>query len=61
MGMPFFSELPVVMAKLGSDDQTRAVVIAANGPAFSVGLDLAALASIGQDENPDSGVRQKRR
>ncbi len=56
MGMPFFSELPVVMAKLGSDDQTRAVVIAANGPAFSVGLDLAALASIGQDENPNSGT-----
>lgn len=46
MGMPFFAELPRVMDELGSDPEVRAVVLAARGPAFSVGLDLHALAGI---------------
>ncbi|MHB1508166.1 MAG: crotonase/enoyl-CoA hydratase family protein [Acidimicrobiales bacterium] len=60
MGMPFFSQLPTVMAELGSDEQTRAVVIAAKGPAFSVGLDLAALGGIGEGENPESRTEVSR-
>ncbi|MGO8874431.1 MAG: crotonase/enoyl-CoA hydratase family protein [Acidimicrobiales bacterium] len=47
MGMPFFAQLPQVMAELGGDDEVRAVVVAARGPAFSVGLDLTALAAVG--------------
>jgi enoyl-CoA hydratase len=47
MGMPFFAQLPDVMAELGRDEGVRAVVVAARGPAFSVGLDLTALASVG--------------
>jgi enoyl-CoA hydratase len=47
MGMPFFAQLPEVMAELGRDEGVRAVVLAARGPAFSVGLDLTALASVG--------------
>ena len=47
MGMPFFAQLPEVMAELGRDDGVRAIVVAGRGPAFSVGLDLTALASVG--------------
>jgi len=46
MNMAFFRELPEVMGRLGEDDDVRAVVLAARGPAFSVGLDLTALAGV---------------
>lgn len=46
MNMAFFSELTVAMAELAGDPGVRAIVIAAKGPHFSVGLDLAALADI---------------
>jgi enoyl-CoA hydratase len=64
MGMPFFAQLPQVMGELGRDDEVRAVVMAARGPAFSVGLDLAALASVGADErdgDPPSAATVARR
>jgi enoyl-CoA hydratase len=54
MGMPFFAQLPKVIGELGGDDEVRAVVIAARGPAFSVGLDLTALGSVGGEE-PGNG------
>jgi enoyl-CoA hydratase len=47
LNMTFFAELPEVMADLGTDRSVRAVVIAARGPHFSVGLDLNALADVG--------------
>ncbi|HET9092786.1 MAG TPA: crotonase/enoyl-CoA hydratase family protein, partial [Acidimicrobiales bacterium] len=47
MGMQFFEEFPAAMAALGADREVRAVVVAARGPHFSVGLDLHALAGIG--------------
>lgn len=40
MGLAFFSELPTVFDRLSGDPQVRAVVLAARGPHFSVGLDL---------------------
>lgn len=40
MGPDFFADLPALMAELSDDDAVRAVVIAAKGPAFTVGLDL---------------------
>jgi enoyl-CoA hydratase len=40
MGAAFFDHLPVVMAAVSEDPEVRAVVIAARGPHFSVGLDL---------------------
>ena len=43
MGPAFWHDLPVVMAELSGDDAVRAVVIAARGRHFSVGLDLKAL------------------
>ncbi len=38
----FWDDLPEVMDYLGSTDEVRVVVIAARGPAFSVGIDLKA-------------------
>ncbi|HEX9969359.1 MAG TPA: crotonase/enoyl-CoA hydratase family protein [Acidimicrobiales bacterium] len=40
MGPDFWTDLPVLMEELSDDDDVRAVVIAAKGPAFTVGLDL---------------------
>ncbi len=46
MGTAFFDGLPKAMAELGADRGVRAVVIAARGPHFSVGLDLKSMASL---------------
>jgi enoyl-CoA hydratase len=46
MGAALFEELPRAMEVLGSDRAVRAVVLAARGPAFSVGLDLTTLDDI---------------
>jgi len=54
MNMAFFAELPVAMAELGADPEVRAVVIAAKGPHFSVGLDLSAFSEIGGGPEQDS-------
>jgi len=40
MGAAFWSDLPVLMRDLGDDGDVRAVVLAAKGPHFTVGLDL---------------------
>jgi enoyl-CoA hydratase len=47
MGPAFWNDLPVAMAAIGGDPSVRAVVIAARGPHFSVGLDLVSMAGIG--------------
>ena len=46
MGPAFWEELPAAMAEVGADASVRAVVVAARGPHFSVGLDLKAMASM---------------
>ncbi|MCK4176429.1 crotonase/enoyl-CoA hydratase family protein [Aciditerrimonas ferrireducens] len=45
MGRAFFAELPQAIGALGADPAVRAVVVAARGPHFSVGLDLKELGS----------------
>lgn len=40
MGPEFWADLPRLMDSLSDDDDVRAVVIAARGPHFTVGLDL---------------------
>ena len=40
LGPAFWDDLPVMMEALSDDDELRAVVVAARGPAFTVGLDL---------------------
>ena len=46
MGPAFWKELPLAMAELSDDSAVRAVVVAAKGPHFSVGLDLKAMAGM---------------
>jgi len=46
MGPTFWTDLPEAMAVLGADPEVRAVVLAAKGPHFSVGLDLTAMPDI---------------
>ncbi len=59
MGPAFWHDLPLAMNELSDDRAVRAVVIAARGPHFSVGLDLKAMAGMltgGPDgEGPDGG------
>lgn len=43
MGPAFWNELPGVIASLEANDALRAVIVAARGPHFSVGLDLMAM------------------
>lgn len=43
MGPAFWSELPEVMAEIGRDNELGAVALCAEGPAFSVGLDLKSM------------------
>ncbi len=59
MGPPFWRDLPLAMADLSSDDEIRAVVLAARGRHFSVGLDLNALDALLPNERaslPDEGA-----
>ena len=52
MGEEFWRDLPRAMETVGQDAGVRAVVVAAKGPHFSVGIDLKALAGMlsGGDE-----------
>ena len=43
MGPAFWEELPRVMTELVDDESVRAIVIAARGAHFTVGLDLKAI------------------
>ena len=43
MGPAFWEDLPVAMAAIAAEPTVRAVVLAARGPSFSVGLDLVAM------------------
>ena len=59
MGPDFWTDLPVAMAALGADSNVRAVVLAAKGPHFSVGLDLTAMPGItgpGDSDGPRPSV-----
>jgi enoyl-CoA hydratase len=44
MGPAFWADLPQAMAELDQDPEVRAVVLAARGPHFTAGLDLATMA-----------------
>jgi enoyl-CoA hydratase len=57
MGPAFWEELPLAMEELGVDDGVRAVVVAARGPHFSVGLDLKAMAGLLQGGGENTGPR----
>lgn len=55
MGPAFWEQLPRAMAELSADDDVRAVLVAARGPHFSVGLDLKALGEMIPAATPGNG------
>jgi len=58
MGLDLWRDLPQAMDLLSDDPAVRVVVVAAQGPHFSVGLDLKAMGAMltaGGDEAGDSG------
>ncbi len=58
MGMDLWRDLPGAMAAVGAEHAVRAVVVAAKGPHFSVGLDLKAMGgtlSGGMGEGAEGG------
>jgi enoyl-CoA hydratase len=61
LGTALFRDLPAVMAALDADDDVRCVVLCANGPHFSVGLDLSTLGESGiASEGSGSAVAANR-
>ncbi len=57
MGMDLWRDLPVAMAALSAEPSVRAVVIAAKGPHFSVGLDLKAMGDVLSGGDTGGGAR----
>ena len=55
MGVDLWRDLPRAMAVLSGDNEVRAVVVAAHGPHFSVGLDLKAMGSMLTGGGSDGG------
>ncbi|HXQ90203.1 MAG TPA: crotonase/enoyl-CoA hydratase family protein [Acidimicrobiales bacterium] len=56
LGPAFWNDLPQVMGELAEDSDVRAVVVAARGPHFSVGLDLKAMAGLLGGEGGGAGA-----
>jgi len=63
LGPAFWEALPTVFGDLAADDSVRAVVLAARGPCFSVGLDLKSMPLGGSsplvDRGPDAGASRQ--
>jgi enoyl-CoA hydratase len=60
MGPDFFEELPAVVEGLDRDPAVRAVIIAAEGPHFSTGLDLMRMAPSLGSALLDGGLAKER-
>ncbi len=61
MNLPFWDDIPKAMEELGGDPGVRAVVIAARGKAFTVGIDLTLLAQVaGAGEGSDASRKLAR-
>ena len=59
MGPAFWDELPRVMQEMVDDESVRAVVIAARGAHFTVGLDLKAMSGGIIESGSGAGARRK--
>jgi enoyl-CoA hydratase len=55
MGQDLWRDLPRAMTAVGTDSTVRAVVVAAKGPHFTVGLDLKAMGSLLEGEADSDG------
>jgi enoyl-CoA hydratase len=61
MGPAFWQDLPRLARTLGEDAEVRAVVVAARGPHFTVGLDLKAFGpTLGGDGRSSEAARRRR-
>jgi enoyl-CoA hydratase len=56
LGPAFWTDLPRAMAAIGADPTIRAVVVAARGPHFSVGLDLVAMSGLAGQSAATNGA-----
>ena len=61
MGPAFWNDLPLAMAELSEDIDVRAVVVAAKGPHFTAGLDLASMGGTVLGGGDDDGSAASRR
>jgi enoyl-CoA hydratase len=59
MGKDFFVQLPLVMAEVSADEEVRAVILAAEGSAFTVGLDLKDMQQLLTPSGGQAAMRQK--
>jgi enoyl-CoA hydratase len=55
MGPALWDDLPLAMDAIASEPDVRAVVVAARGPHFTVGLDLVAMAGLAGPAKPAEG------
>lgn len=60
MARAFWTEFPAVMEEVSADDDVRAVIIAAKGPDFTVGLDLMDMASVFMETSQDGIIGRQR-
>src|SRR5262245_59132134 len=61
MGPAFWNELPVAMRALDTDPRVRAIVLAARGAHFTVGLDLKSMVgSLGGGESTSGAATRTR-
>ena len=59
MGPQFWDELPQVFAALDGDPDVRAIVLAADGPVWTAGLDLVGVMPLLQSAEPGRIAQQK--
>jgi enoyl-CoA hydratase len=59
MGMDLWRDLPRAMAAVSEESSVRAVIIAAKGPHFSVGLDLKAMGNLLAGGGSDGGGSER--
>jgi enoyl-CoA hydratase len=59
MGPAFWAELPEVMAEIARDDDLGAAVLAGEGPAFTVGLDIKAMMGLLTPSESQIETRQR--
>jgi len=61
MGPAFWTDLPLVMAELGADEEVRAIVLAAKGKHFTAGIDLTMFGGSLSGDGGGSAVSKRRR
>lgn len=58
MNLPFWEDIPKAMEALSDDSNVRAIVIAARGKAFTVGIDLTLLAQVAAPREGSDAARK---